>query len=143
MDVLALLRSKNRCLAKFLEMSGDYLEDTGRAADLSDLPALQQRRDSVLKAIELYDRKIEEVAACLTDESRTPELTAAVRNELARKDALVEAILKIDLALISLIEEAKNGLLQQLASERKSAQAIRKFKSTWVSNSGEGIDEKL
>jgi hypothetical protein len=143
MDVLALLRSKNKCLERFLEASQGFISREQNAPDLNALPELQQRRESAIKAIELYDRKIEEAAALLTEADRTEELSTAVKAELTRRDVLVEKILRVDLELISRIEDAKNSLLRDMANEKKSKDTLAKFKSTWVAPSGEGIDGTL
>ncbi len=143
MDVLALLRSKNRCLERFLEASREFLVVHGNDPDLGMLPDLQKSRESALKAIGLFDQKLEETVNLLPEVSRSDELIQAVRNELARKDAIVEQILKVDLELISRIEAAKNAILRDLSSEKRSRDTLGKFKSTWVPSSGEGLDETL
>ena len=143
MEVLALLRSKNRCLERFLGITRDYLATSSQDADCSGLTDLQNRRESTLKAVSLYDRKIEEAAIMLRDSDRTPTLIEGVKAELERKDALVAEILKIDLELISLIEQAKNSLLRSLSAEKKALDTLGKFKSTWMPPAGEGLDETL
>jgi hypothetical protein len=141
MDVLTLLKSKNRCLEKFLSLSEDYLSTVG--PELDDLSPFQERRDSTLKALELYDRKIADVVAGLGPFDRTPELVASVKRELSRKDDLVHRILAIDLKIIGLIEKAKTDLIQEMAASRKSQEMLGKFKSTWVNEAGTELDEKL
>ena len=143
MDVLALLRSKNRCLEKFRDLSRDFLVDCARKEDFTLIQQFQNRRDSTLKAMELYDRKITEAVKFILDHERTPELVEAVKSALARKDHFVQEILGLDLEIISRIEEAKNGLLREFASSRKSKESLSKFKSKWMTPSGEEIDRKL
>lgn len=140
MDVLTLLRSKNRCLERFLGLSREFVAD---GAPVGQLDLFESRRDATLKAIELYDRKIAETVPLITDQERTPELIQRVSAELARKEVLVHQIVDLDLKIIGRIEEEKNKLLQQAAVARKGRQALSRFKSTWVPESGEGLDETL
>lgn len=143
MDVLALLRSKNRCLEKFRDLSRDFLIDCARKDEFSKIQLFQEKRDSTLKAMDLYDRKVTEAVEFISARERTPELADAVRSELARKDAFVQEILALDLEIISRIEDAKNRLLHEFAASRKSKESLSKFKSKWIPSSGEEIDRKL
>ncbi len=140
MDVLSLLRSKNRCLEKFLAISREYL-DAGAAFE--NLGIFETRRDATLKAIELYDRKLAESISLIAAADRTPEMIEGVKRELDRKEQLVHEILDLDLRIIGKIEEEKNRLLQQVANARKGKEVLSRFKSTWVSESGEELDETL
>ncbi len=140
MDVLSLLRSKNRCLEKFLALSREFL-DAG--AQVESLNSFESRRDATLKAIELYDRKLGEAISLITAIDRTPEMIEGVKRELARKESLVHQILDIDLRIIGKIEEEKNRLLQQVATARKGKEVLSRFKSSWIAESGEELDETL
>jgi hypothetical protein len=142
MDVVTLLRSKNRCLERFLELSEDFLRPAEQG-DLSALPSFEARREATLKAYQLFDRKASEAISALTPADRTPELVEAVSAALRRKEELVHRILDVDLRIISRIEQAKNDLLKELALSRRNQAAVGRFKSTWMPESGEGLDEKL
>ena len=87
MDVLSLLRSKNRCLEKFLEASTDFLTQARSTDSLPDLPAFEARRDAILKAIDLYDRKVNEAVAMLPQGPKARTLPEGLA-------AAVEALLK-------------------------------------------------
>jgi len=144
MDVLGLLRSKNRCLRNFLQASTAFLDEAERSGQLPDIVALETRRDAILKAIDLYDRKINE-AVCLlgTGANHAPELVEAVKAALEEKTALIHRILQLDDRLLELIDAEKNKVLKDLSFAHKQAEVSKKFKSTWVPEPGEGIDEKL
>ncbi len=45
--------------------------------------------------------------------------------------------------LFSMVEQEKDKILQEVAALRKSKEVINKFKSSWISSSGEEIDETL
>lgn len=142
MEVLKLLRSKNRCLERFLTLSEEFLTLAVKG-DFSELQAFQGRRESTLKAMDLFDRKISEVVTALPYAQRTPSLIEAVKKALNEKEILVHQILEVDLKIISKIEDEKNNLLKELSSSRKSRAVLGKFKSTWVSGAGEELDETL
>lgn len=135
MDVLSLLRSKNKCLERFLELSKEF------DGTFENLERFETRREATLKAIALYDRKIAEAATMLTPPF--DHLKAAVEAEMARKEKLVHEILDVDLRIIGQIEELKNRLLQEVAVARKGREMLAKFRSTWVAESGEGLDDIL
>jgi len=147
MDVLSLLRSKNRCLQKFLQASIDFLESADHSGQLPDLVEFESSREAILKAIDLYDRKVSEAVSLLdSDTSSEPErqkFISEVKAALDEKSDLVYRILKTDDRILSLIEEEKNKVFKELSSVQKQEEIARKFKSTWVPESGEGLDEKL
>src|SRR5687768_6873923 len=110
MDVLALLRSKNGCLEKFLQVTREFW-DSAASGNLDGLSAFEQKRDSHLKAIELFDGKIGEAVAQLPDSARNREMVTAVENELARKERLIHEILAVDLKIIAKIEQVRAELI--------------------------------
>ena len=142
MDVLTILRSKNNCLERFLALSLDFAKSM-EANDLSGLAKFQENRENIIKALDLYDRKVSEVLVVLSPGQRTPQLIQAVEAALAKKDELVHRILEEDLKIISGIEDAKNETLKELSATRKNKDLVGKFKSTWMTGAGEGLDKKL
>ena len=148
MDVLALLRSKNRCLEQFLKASEEFRARSAAQSDAlldsSALEGFQNRRDDMLRAIDLYDRKIQDTVRTLPEYMKqVPALVEAVRSALERKEELVKKILHADLEIISRIEETKNQLLRDLQDTKKSKETLGKFKSTWMPKAGEELDRKL
>jgi hypothetical protein len=144
-DVLQLLKSKNRCLKRFLRLSEEFL---GAAADGSDawmnlLGLFESRRDAAIRNIELHDRKIAQAVDAMPAGERAPELVEAVRAELAAREALVREIVAVDLKIMAGIEEARSRLMREMAGSRVARDRLARFKSTWVPESGEGLDEKL
>jgi hypothetical protein len=142
MDVLSLLESKNRCLRRFLELSADFLR-RAEQGDLSELDPFQTRRETVLRTLDLFDRKITEVVAHLSPEQRTSQLVRQVELALAEKDDTVRQILIVDDKIIRRIEEEKTRIVRELASSEKSRSNIQRFKSTWVPTHGEELDQQL
>ncbi len=143
MDVLSLLRSKNRCLDKFLQLSTDFLIEAQRSDSMPDLPLFETQREAILKAVALYDRKLTEAVALLPPGERPRALVQAVEASLQEKDTLVHRILLIDDQILARVEQEKTKLLKEIATNQKRTQSVQKFKSAWIPESGEEIDKKL
>lgn len=142
MDVLPLLRSKNRCLQKFHDISVAFREQA-MSGNLDELSQFENRREAALKAIELYDRKIAEAVSQLPAGDKDPDLVRAVRAALDEKENLIAGILRVDADIIRKIEEARDNLLNDLSTTRKSRDNVSKFKSAWMNESGEELDTQL
>lgn len=142
MDVVSLLKlihGKNRALRRFLDISTAFLA-VAEGGDLSGLQAFQNRRDSVIRALDLYDRRVSEGVSTLVAGARTEGLVQEIREALERKDALIHEILAVDLRIISLIDREKNEILKKISSTRKQRETLSKFKSAWLPEAGEELD---
>jgi hypothetical protein len=142
-EVLGLLRSKNRCLAKFLEASKAFLQANDTLGTLPSLDDFELKREAILKAIFLYERKINEAAAALTSDTKTPEFIAMVEEALNAKDKILAEISITDNRVLNLVEQEKMRVAKELTSSQKSRELMGKFKSSWVNESGEEIDRNL
>ena len=142
MDVMPLLHSKNRCLKRYLGLSQSFLK-TAESGDLSGLTEFQEQREIILKAIGLYDRKISEAVTLLPVEDRTGTMVAAVRKSMDEREQIVHAIVAIDDEIIILVDREKSKIARELTAHQRSREMVGKFKSAWIRESGEEIDEKL
>ena len=143
--VTKLLRSKNRCLRTLLELSDEFVKATahgGFPTVDSALPTYQAQRDGIIKAIELYDRKLNEAIAALTPAARTPELIEKLRKDVDLSDSLVRGILKKDEEINRRLNDAKLDLLRELTANERNKAIASKFKSGWIPEAGEGFDRK-
>ncbi len=142
MDVIALLQAKNRRLERFRDLSMEFAA-SAETGDLSRLEDFERRRDKTFRAIEFFDVKISEVIAGLASEQRTSRLIEQVRQEMTKNEGLVREILLADQRVIVSIETEKLRITQEVNSSRKHREVVSKFKSTWVTESGEELDQKL
>jgi hypothetical protein len=142
MEVLKLLKTQNRCLEKFRSHSEDFLRKANQG-DFSDLTPFQKHRETILKALSLYDRKLSELISQLLPSERTPDLIATVQKILELKHNLIHSILVIDQQIINQIEQEKKRLITELSTSDKNNQLVRKFKSKWISEPGETLDGKI
>jgi hypothetical protein len=142
-EVLGLLRSKNRCLAKFLEASKMFLLENDTLGALPSLDAFELKREAILKAIFLYERKINETTQTLQAKDKTPEFVSLVEAALITRDKILAEISVTDNRVLNLVEQEKMRIAKELTSSQKSRELMLKFKSSWVNESGEEIDQNL
>ncbi len=146
MDVLTLLRSKNRCLLRFEQASLRFLRET-EGAEISSidtaLPRLEHSSKRILTALGMFDRKIEEAITSMGDEAKTPQLIDEARIQSAETDRIVAMLLDLDESVISRIHECRERIAIELSSSEKNKQLMGKFKSTWAGSSGEELDKTL
>ena len=142
MDLLKLLQGKNSYLKKFLNCTEEFLPHA-ESGDFSTLNLFQKRRESALKALQFFDQKISIVLSAIPKSEKTPSLVSAVEKLLETKTQLIHAILSADQKVMATIENEKNRLLKEVTASDKNQQLVKKFKSSWVSESGEQLDGKL
>src|SRR5689334_3569715 len=98
MDVLALLRSQIACLSKYLETTQNFIltmDKGGVASWHQELYTFQARREAILKAYSLYDRKIEEAVLAQQENlpGKSPQWSQDdLRALLAKKESLLSSI---------------------------------------------------
>jgi hypothetical protein len=142
MEIIKLLESKNRCLKKILDFSVQFLSQT-ETGDFSQLAQFQAYRDATLKTISLLDKKLTEIISLLPPSQKTPEFIEQAKAIYQKENDLIGKIIEIDQFILSQIQLEKTRLTQEIASSEKNSQAVKKFKSTWVAESGETLDGKI
>lgn len=142
MDVVSLLESKNRCLHRFLGLSADFLLSAD-GGDFSRLEAFHKRRESTIKALELYDREVSSAIASLPASADRHAMADRIRAILDERDRIVREILNTDERIIARVEQEKARIAGELASSRKNQANINKFRSQWIPEAGEELDRKL
>jgi hypothetical protein len=134
-----IIQSKNQCLQKFLLGTEKFLElyDLGSSPDINEL---HQFRESMIKTIHIYDKKVGKLINDLQPTEKTSQLIETVRALVHEQDNLIQAILLVDKKIIQRIEEEKEQLLKELSTSDRQKEIVRKFKSTWVPEAGEKLD---
>jgi hypothetical protein len=144
-NAVSFARSRNRCLERFLELSIDFLKFLANAdsAKLNqELRRFERERDSTLKGLELFERKLREEAEAL-DYSVSPELIQELKLQIKRRDDIVHRILDTDLQIMGRIEQIKSQLLKELSRDRVAKERLGKFKSGSAQNAGTEVDHKV
>ncbi|MGK5084501.1 hypothetical protein WDW37_14495 [Bdellovibrionota bacterium FG-1] len=140
--VIKLLASKNRYLRRYLSISQDFLANA-LTGNLSQLFEVEQKREKLIQAIGVHNRKISDLIRDLSPEFRTPDLVACAQAQMTEEAEVVQSILKVDDQIIECIELEKLRLKKELLQAQKRKYLAGRFKSGWISESGEGLDKKV
>lgn len=144
MELQALLRSKNKCLERFLDITEKFLTKPTPLDDrLDELDLLQSQRDGILKAYQLFDNKVTECVQEKTNADFSPSEIESFKDHFKERSALITRIQEMDRTLIERLEQCMNDLGKDVQASRKGQSALSRFKSSWVQEAGEGIDQKL
>jgi len=141
-SLTALLDCKNRCLRRFLQSSLDYSGEL-EAGEFSGLQKFLLKRERIIKALDLYDRKISSVIEKMNPSARDELLLEEIRTRIVTKNDIVTRIMKLDAKIMDKIEGEMKSLVGELSGAKKTKGNISKFKSTWVAKSGEELDKTL
>jgi hypothetical protein len=159
-EALSLLRAKNRCLERVLRLCSGFLdrwESLSEDAKSRELARLQEKRGSHFRVLELYDERITQTLRRSsggahrlavphgekTAEPSTEQLLPHLQEVLNERSRLVREIIDQDNQIMLRLESEKNRVIEELAGTRKNQSLVNKFKSGWVAESGEGLDQKL
>ncbi len=141
-EVLRLSESRIKCLRRLSEFSERFLV-FARSGSLSEASKYSNFREVSLRALEHYNQKIQE----RINQNRHEFATGAIKNiliaQINEEKKLIQDIIKMDEELFGLIETEKDRLKKSLAGSQKSITITSKFKSIWVTSSGEELDQQI
>jgi hypothetical protein len=129
MSVLALLRSRNRCLGRLIEKSMAFLPQA-RNGDFSGLSPFVSGREPALKALRLFERDLAGMDVA--------EMKKQLEDDLARRQAaelvglgeeMRSKLKELDSELAALIEKEQIATLKDISKSRAFSQTVSKFKS--------------
>lgn len=143
MSLPGLLRSEIKCLQRYLECTLAFNLEFQGEVNPKDFEVLRRTREEILKALDLFNRKIEEEIQSIPLDLRTPELRELARRHVRRKEELLAEISRADEQIFQGIQLAQDKIQDQLDTDRKAKSVLGKFKSRWVPESGESLDRKL
>ncbi len=148
MDVVRLLQNKTRCLQRFVEESSRFLAqaEAGQPEGMPLLEAFLEAREGILRAIDLFDRKIDEAVLLTSPEARTEALKQAVAAEVQEQVQWLGRSAKIDERISQVLILESTRLKQAAASNDKGRKTLGKFKSQTNesgSSSGQVLDHEL
>ncbi len=145
MKILTFARSRNRCLERFLSLSEEFFRYLS-AADQEDLDQrllnFERTRDSILRALDLFDRKLKEEGKILRRDSLGSPALQELKIMLFKRDDLVHKILDVDLQIIGRIERIRDSIFSNLSQSRVAKNRIGRFKSGADEINGHEVDEK-
>ena len=141
-EVLALLRGRNQCLKQIITLSREFLACNDAVLEES-LGILEKKRERAMKKYTFLDRKLSEIVDRVSPADRSPEWIAQVL-ELAREsETHLAELIASDEEVQNRIQTHSDRLKRELQIQLASQSKLNRFKSTWIKESGEGIDKKL
>lgn len=147
--ILSLIRSKNRCLERLMDATQAFLavplRDIASAEESPAAPlrAYDGERAAALKALELFDRKLNERISELSAAEKTEAFLANVRGEMNRNETLLHSIFNADDVVFRKIADAQARIGKLMQENRKSREILTRFKSTWINEGGDEVDTTL
>jgi hypothetical protein len=115
------------------------LDKEGASGPLS---AYEEARSSIIRMLELHDKKISELVDAFPKTERTPEFVSSVREEMLKNEKLIVSVFNADDIVFKKIGEAQNQILKLIQENRKSRDLLGKFKSS-PTPTGEEMDTTL
>lgn len=126
--IIRLLKEKNHFLEKFYSLNERELKNFAEGK-FENLEYFYQTREKILDMINYIDAKLEKANAELgLEPTIASDAKAAVKVEMSIKDKYAEAIMKMDLDILSVIEAAKSSIIKELQDVRKNKKAITGYK---------------
>jgi len=150
MDVQALLKSKNRCLSQLISVTEDALKaavsaDASLSASTDNalsriIPAFDESRTAIFRAIELVDQ---EISRAIPRAMPSPSQREALKTLVEEQQSLIRSLQSLDGRMLELLEGAILGGQKLVNQQLINREKLNRFKSQQVPESGEGLDQKL
>ncbi|MEN9724338.1 MAG: hypothetical protein RJB38_2324 [Pseudomonadota bacterium] len=140
-DVVALLQGKSRCLAQMIALSRSFISsaEPHPVVGVDAAVEFEKKRSDAFKTLELIDARLSQL---LSSKSQP----AADRPDRALLEVLkqqIHELLSLDARIIPMIEEAKSQISREIHDTQRLKDRLSKFKSQWVPEQGEGLDQTL
>ena len=140
MELLSLIRSKNRCLERFMQLSIEFLADA-ETGDYDEIGEFQTKREGILRAMDLYNRKVNEFLEANPDSIRARDISDEIRVLTYRSDEIVAEIADIDRRIILSLEVERDRTVSEIQESKKVKNTVGRFKSGAAGAPGEELDE--
>ena len=126
--IINLLKDKNYHLEKFLQLNEAELVNFTEG-DFENLEVFYQSRETILELIRCIDRLLEAASTAHDQTAVTDAERAEIRRCMSAKNDLVTRILAQDLQILSVIEQAKSGIIKELRQVQAAKKAVGAYKS--------------
>ena len=141
-QMITIVRTKITLLQAFHQYSVDFLQEITNG-DLSGLDQFEARRNQCLEVILSGDKKIAEIAKGIAEKEKTTALLHVLGELSRRSDHIFSEIIQIDAKIIEKLSQEKDQLKGRLTDFNRNEKLVRKFKSSWIPNSGDKLDGSL
>lgn len=130
MKLLALLRSRNRALARLVELSNGLVLRLEHA-DWTTLEQQLNARDSMLKALELFERDLNQLSQTDLEAELVVDDTKKKAAELVTAaEEMKKKLSEMSDVLIRLVEKEQAETLKEISKNKTFSKTVSKFKST-------------
>lgn len=141
MEVDELFSAKIRCLEKYVSLSRNLLSEL-EVGVFEHLENTYHERDTILRAIELYDSRIDQALLDLPADKVSEERMNRIKQLMEQWKAHLHQAYDLDAQMIALIEKEKDSVQAEMAQTQKSRDVIKRFHSQSGKGSGEGLDQQ-
>lgn len=140
----SLLRARNRCLELIIEAGDEFLQakEENEESKFSRLSLFEQKRKRHMEALARFNREMERQVQLISNRLSDQQLQI-IRSLAERNDQLILDIEALDLKIRERMVHLSEEVLRTLKQNHKDKTMVSKFKSQWVTPSGEGLDTKL
>jgi hypothetical protein len=123
--IISLMNEKSHYLEKFFAINEKELK-LFLVDQFDGLDYFYESREKILEIIKYIDSQIEVASQEVTE--MTAAEKALIKKAMNTKDRYVDEILRQDLQVLSCIESAKNGIIKELQTLKKSKKAVGGYK---------------
>jgi hypothetical protein len=147
-EILSLLRSKTRCLERLMAATHDFLKVSPEALlspsvnGQDALSIYEKERETIVKTVELHDRRISDLIASLGDAEKNPSLAQEASKEMSAIEKLITHVFNADDVVFERIRQAQEHVSRMASESRKNADILSRFKSA-PNKTGDGMDTTL
>lgn len=135
------LTSKQKCLERFRDLSLECAQKLSQG-DFGGLKEFLEERDVILKAVDLFDRKLQEALVVITEAPDQEAFKRDTHNKQIQLLQLVEEIRGLDTVLLEKIEQESVRVQEEVAAATRAKDALGRFKSG-ADDRGEELDHKV
>ncbi|MBU6376186.1 MAG: hypothetical protein KGQ59_09340 [Bdellovibrionales bacterium] len=141
-DVHALLQGKTRCLAQIVDLSRNFLSsvEATPAVNFDLITNFDQKRSDLFQVLELIDTKIISLINGVPPFFNTHPGVKTILVEHQQLALMIEAI---DVKISQFLETSRLNLAREMNDQARLKDRLSKFKSQWIPDQGEGLDQTL
>lgn len=138
--IISLLKERNKFLAQFSALNTAEFNKMC-AGNFEGIDQFYNTREGILAVVKQVEVMIDKRLSAMGEFSNSSTSIKRLVSQLLReRDELVNQILAQDLEILSLIDQAKDTIIQELQSLRRSRKVIGSYKSGSKTNV---LDEEL
>ena len=139
MEAIRLVQFMNDCIRRLILVSEEFLKESNlkNFSRVSDFEAL---RAEEIKLFQDIDEEMKRLCHTMPPASMDAHASECLKSLILENKSLLETLTLIDQKIQINLELEKASIQAELKRYEKETHQLTKFKSTWVSGSGERLD---